>query len=80
MAAQDEKMNKLEADEKVLTETVDLLREHIWQPFVGKFVGKWKYDWNNGKWIEYCEEFGRGFLYCLFIDSIGKFIIYIFFF
>ena len=81
MAAQGEKLNKLEADKKVQSEAVDFLREHIVQPFVvGKFVGKWKYVENSGDCSEYREQFGRGFLHCLNIHSIGKFIIYILFF
>ena len=79
MAAQGEKMNKLEAEENAKSETVDFLKEQVWRSIVArKFVGQWKFAETTGKWRDYVKEFGGGFLFSLYIHSIGKIIIFFF--
>ena len=72
MSSLDKKISQMEIDKKAQFENVGLLRKQIVPLVVGIFVGKWKYDCDNGNWRKYEGQFGRGFLRCLSISSIGE--------
>ena len=71
MAVLGERMNKLDADKKAESETMNLL----------KFVGDWHQTWSSHLFAltDYEKEFGRGYLYSLSIGSIGLFLIEFYF-
>ena len=69
------KVTDLNAETKAMSETVDSLQERTFQLNLGEFIGDWESAGGGGKWRDYIDQFGWGFLCSLFIEAIGRMIL-----